>query len=148
MQDNKSQTVPALDYEFVCHYKGGEVMFQNYGTEEEKNFGHIDLDNLEVFELYNKKEKKSFELHFHNGMFVLNGQKTKFDLGFKGGKQLIPEEYRLIYFRRIRQDFAQSGGVTITVRHCFGWQTTINDENYQRLIIIEPDGSVTFSNKK
>ena len=139
------------EYQFVCHYSDGEKLHQNYGTKDEKHFGHIDLDRLEVFELTNGK--KSFKLNLKTGEFDLDGLKVKYDLGFRTDRttgnlvHILPERYELVYFRRIRQDFAPSG-VKISVRFCFGWRTKIDGKVYQRLVFIEPDGSLTFSNSK
>lgn len=134
-----------IEYEFVCHYTDGETMKQEYGTENEKNFGHIDQDRLGVFELTNGE--KSYRLDLKNGMFDLNGQIVSFDLGFLNGKHLEPDNRRLIYFRRLRELFGGRTGLD-SIRHAFGWQCTIDNENYQRIVFINEDGSLTFVNKK
>ena len=134
-----------IDYQFICHYKDGDKMYQNYGTEEEKHFGDIDLDRLEVFEITNGI--RSYKLNIDTGVFDLNGVICDFDLGYLDKEHLDPDSFRLIYFRRIQQQFGAKQGIK-SVRHAFGWQCTIDNENYQRIVFINSDGSLTFVNKK
>jgi hypothetical protein len=134
-----------LDYEFVCYYKDGSLVRQEYNTPNEKHFGHLDQDNIKVFELQNGNKKYSVNLE--NGEFNLDGLVCRFDLGFRNGKRLEPKEYRLIYYRRVNTEF-NPDGIVQKVRYLLGWQTEIEGKNYQRFIIIEPDGSLTFSTKR
>lgn len=132
-------------------------MFQEYGTPNERTFGHIDQEKLEVFELTNGKT--SYKLNIKTGEFDLNGLKVRFknrDIPDSKRSFYSPDEdwtqkpepdFRLIYFRRIRVDFEPTGQVN-RVRHVFGWQTTLEGQNYQRLVMIEFDGSLTIMNGK
>lgn len=135
---------PELEFEFICHYHDGSCLYQNYGTNQEKNFGDIDQQKLVIFELTNGED--SFSVNLKNGSFNLNGQQVNFDLGYLNGQRLQPSQLRLIYFRRIRENFG--GDFKITVQYGLGWQCTIDGENYQRIVLVNPDLSLTLLNKK
>lgn len=150
-------TIQEVEYQFICHYSDGSKLVQDYGTPHERTFKHIDQDKLEVFELTNGQ--KSFKLNLKTGDFDLNGLIIRFkDRDIPDAKRSFytPDEdwndkpepqLRLIYFRRIRVDFAPTGQVN-TVRHVIGWQTTVDGKNIQRLVMVERDGSLTMMNGK
>lgn len=131
-----------LEFEFVCHYNDGTELLQEYGTENEKNFGHIDQSKLETFELVSAL--RNIKLNIKTGEFDIDGFKCQFKL------RDIPQEdikRELVYFRRIRNDFTPEGPVT-TVRYGLGWRATIDGQSHIRLILIERDGSYTFMMNK
>lgn len=143
-----------LDYEFQCFYdKSSPVpdLVQEYGTDNEKNFGHIDLEKVKIFKLIG--DHKEFSVDLETGEMDLNGMSVSFDLGVKileDGTpiKLIPKKYELVYFRRVRNDFNGGGCVGTKILYCIGWQTFIDGENFQRLAFIDNGGKILMSNKK
>jgi len=128
-----------LDYEFVCHYKDGSKLLQSFGKLDEHNFGDIAQEKLEIFEL--KGKGKSYKVNVITGEFNLNGLKVYFD------DLPIDADYKLIYFRRIREVFEHTGQET-HIKFCLGLQCNDKGKNKQILIFIEEDGSLTISSKK
>ena len=150
MSDIDINKLDSLDLEFTCIYDDDSRLEQKYGTPEEKSFKDIDLDKLDVFAITGID--KAYSVDLKNGKFYANGQVISFDLGIETKddghtEKIIPEKYRLVYFRRIKKDSSPEG-ITTTLRYCIGWQTTVNNKNYQRLMFINPDKSITFTNKK
>lgn len=140
--DIKRPTKEEVDFEFVVFYKDGTTLRQEYDTPNEKNFGDIDQDRLEKFVLTDGK--REYSLDINTGKFNLNGMVIRFSFPGHDEEEL---DRRLVYFRRVRQDFGPDAR-PISVRSCFGYQVTIDGKNHQRLIFIEEDGSVTISTKK
>lgn len=132
----------SMEYEFIAHYSDGEKLYQNFNKENEHHFGHIDQDRLEIFELFSKRLKKSYSVHLKTGEFLLAGQNCY-------AKDLPRNaDYRLIYFRRVRESFKRSGTIT-TKKYCFGLQCDIEGRNYQVIFFIDGEtGEVTVHNKK
>lgn len=130
-----------LDYEFVCHYDDGSEMKQNFNRRNEKNFGDIDQNRLETFELVGKG--KRYGVNVRTGEFNLNGVKVFFE-DLENG-----EDYRLIYFRRVQahiSGFAEKDSEVLS--YCFGLQCNVDGRNRQKLIWIGRDGSLLIGNKK
>lgn len=142
-----------IDYEWICHYEDGTKLYQNHNSgEDEHNFGHIQQDKLGVFELTNGQN--SIKVDLQTGKFNINGQEIGFDLGFKlhedkqSAYHLDPEKYELIYFCRVRRDFAPEGMIE-TVKYFVGWKTNIDGVVYQRLALVDEDtGSIDFVNNR
>lgn len=145
-----------LELEWTAHYKDGTVLKQQYGQGDwddekesftkERHFGHIDQDKLKTFEL--SGPQGSYILDLETGEMLMDGRKMRFKhLDIPSTDERMQFERRLIFFRRIRQDVGPEG-VKITNRYLIGWQATLNNKNVQFIIIIEPDGSLTFMNKR
>lgn len=154
MSDLNIKPVEKLDYEFECLYPLGdkwEFISQKYGTDEEKNFGDIDLERLVIFKIVG--QGRFYGVNLRDGSFNLNGLTLQFDLGvkiFEDGhtERLVAEKFSLIYFRRIKTDFLSLGEQVTSIRYCIGWQTNIDGKNYQRLVFIDAEGKIIISNKK
>lgn len=129
-----------LDLEWKAVYENGEVLKQKYGTKNEKNFGHIDLDKVKEFWL-----GASVCVNMKEQYFIVNG--LKFYVEFPRNKSSEKVKGKLVYFRRIRNDFAPTGTV-ISIRYCLGLQANIDGVNYQQYLFINNDGSYTLSQKK
>jgi len=130
-------TPPDLDYEFICHYDNGEKLLQNANTKNEHHFGDIDKEKLERFELVGNG--KSYSVNMRTGEFDLNGVKVFFDDLPQDG------EYKLIYFRRVRQMINSDES---SVKYCFGLQCNYEGKNYQVLVWINEDDSLSIGDKK
>ncbi len=154
MNDLSIDRAKTIDYEFECLYPAGDgnwqVTHQDYGTPQEKHFSDIDLEKIEIFRLNGKG--RFYGVDLRNGEMNLNGTSLFFDLGVKAlpngeNSRLIPKKYTLIYFRRIRNDFTPDGVIKRMI-YCFGWQTDIDGESYQRIICVDEHGRLLVSNKK
>jgi len=120
-----------LKYEFICHYNNGLNLLQNDGTQDENNFSDIDQDKLEIFELRSKE--KSFSVNLKTGEFMFNGLSIYFEE--------LPNQadYRLVYFRRVRQTQMSNGLLKRKIKYCFGLQCVFEGKNYQVLVWIDEE---------
>lgn len=132
--------ISKLKYEFVVYYNNGEKLYQKYNTKDESHFGHIKQELLQKFVLTNSKNSYSVDLK--TGEFDLNGVKFRFN-DFNG-----LENYRLIYFRRIRQ-IINSPVEIHDLKYCFGIQATSGGKNRQFLVWIDEEtDKITVGGKK
>lgn len=129
---------PQVTYQFVVIYNNGEILRQNYGTPEEKAFNDINLPEVREFWLEDEHGNRNFGVIPSMGVLIVAGIpiSVKFPKDPRNPSQ--PVVYRLIYFRRIRQDFGASVGTF--VKHCIGLQATIADKNYQQILLVGEDG--------
>lgn len=117
-----------MTYQWRVIYKNNDSLYQDFESAGEKHFGNIEQDRLSIFEIYS--EDQSYSVNVETGEFSLDGSKIFFGNIPRG------EEYRLIYFRRIKQAL---NGVTedSSIRHCFGIQCTVDGVNQQALIWVD-----------
>ena len=128
----------SLDLEWKAVYENGEALKQEYGTKNEKNFGHIDLDKVKEFWL-----GKNVRINVKEQYFVING--LKFFVEFPRNKSGEKAKGKLVYFRRTRNDFTPNKGIITTVRYCLGLQANIDGVNHQQYVFINTDGTFTLS---
>lgn len=79
-----------------------------------------------------RDENNAFGVNLENGVFAVNG------VSFKLYDGEITSPLRLIYFRRHYHEFNQElQEMGHKIHYHFGWQTTINGENVQRVMEVE-----------
>jgi len=145
MDRNVEIQKPKLDLDWLAVYENGDSLKQNYGKKDEKNFGDIDLAKLNEFWLVDKEGNQDYGLLPNAQCIVVNGYRFNVDFPRnKKGKEVKP---RIVYFRRIRNDFRPEGQV-IVVRYVIGYQAKIDGINYQQYVFINPDSTFTLSQKK
>lgn len=122
--------------QWIAIYDDGSELSQYNEDGSENLFGDIDQDRLIRFKL--ESYNKCLSVDLIEGTFRIGTEDIRFD-GFDGA------DYRLIFFRRTRQDFGKSVKTTITPH--IGWQTNINGKNYQRIMAISEEGQILFKIK-
>ena len=86
------------------------------------------INELEVLTL--SWDKKYASVNFKNGHFNINGE----DISFKDISDR-KERYRPIYFKRVRQVISTgTSNPNENIKYHIGYQITINDKNYQRIL--------------
>lgn len=143
-----------LKYLFTAFFEDGHTIEQTpedvSTIEPEKRSAFFDVlayeqkSPLIEFALYNLEERKAISVDLKTGLFtsVLGDQRIEFNIA----DQLFEKEapFRLIYFRenRVEQLVGNNTGEIKNQRfyinrYFIGWQTTWNNENYQRTIAID-----------
>jgi len=139
---------PVLDLEWVAIHDDGIAMKQNYNLgrdQGEKDFGDIRLDELKEFWLEDKQGNRRFGIILETQTIHING--LNFKVEFPRSKDGKIVSGKLVYFRRIRQDFIPDMATRFLVRYCIGLQANIDGTNYQQFVFIGPEG-YTLSQKK
>jgi len=86
------------------------------------------LNDVEILTL--SWDKKYASVNFKNGHFNINGE----DISFKDISDR-KERYRPIYFKRVRQVISTgTSNPNENIKYHIGYQITINDKNYQRIL--------------
>ena len=120
-------------------YSNGDELSQYKDDGSENLFSDIDQTKLEAFYISTPDEYWCVDLT--DGTFMINEESFNFE-GFDG------VDFKLIYFRRVRQVIGMCDDThTTSVIHHLGWQTNIDGKNYQRVMAIAEDGSITFKIK-
>lgn len=87
---------------------------------------------------------KEYGVNLENGMFLKDGSWMEHPQAISG----TPDHYRLIYFKRIRKLISEVQThfeEICSVRNIYvGFQTTISGQNYKRMMVILPDGDVSW----
>lgn len=137
---------PEVLYDFTVIYKDGSILKQNYGTPEEHKFSDINLPEVKEFWLEDKDGNRNFGVIPENGILVIAGVPIEIKFPKNPNDSMFSPDYRLIYFRRIRQDFG--GTVGTFVKHCIGFQATVGDKNYQQLLFVGENGILELAQVK
>ncbi len=141
MQEGNSIPVlrPSIKFQWVATYSDNTELFQNYLSDDEHNFGHINQDRLISLSLVDENNDRPYSVNVVDGTLTINGQTFHI--------KLTPEnKTRLIYFRRIRT--AMHGSFKDVVIHAIGLQSTFEDKNYQFIALISESGTIEFVQKK
>ena len=125
---------------WLAVFKGLDDLPQYNLDGSENLFGDINQDKLIMFIL--ESTCKCYSVNLEDGTFRIGYETFRFD-GFDGA------DFKLIYFRRVRQTMKSFGTKPLkqTVTYHLGWQTNIDGKNYQRVMAIFEDGSVTLKIK-
>lgn len=117
---------------WYANYSDGSVLSQ-YENGEEHLFKEIDESRLSSFKIVHGSN--TVYVFLDDGRININGQ----FLHFKDSDS----EYRLVYFRRTRQNLG-TGGVTKgpSLVEYAGWQTTVDNKNRKFMIGLSDDGKV------
>jgi hypothetical protein len=135
-----------LELEWLAEYTDDSALRQNYQREDEHHFGHIDQDKLSVFWLIDSATgEKLFGVDVHEQTILVGD--VPFIVEFPRTKAGEPVKGKLVYFRRVRNDFAPEG-ITTTVRYAIGLQANIDGRNHQQYLFINMDGTFTLSQQK
>lgn len=141
------QRPPAIALQWVAIYTDNTELKQNYGKPDEHHFGHIDMAKLDYFALEDAAGRREYLVSPKRGQIGVKG--TPYSVKFPPTEDGTVPEYRLIYFRRIRNDIPMDGSApTITVKHCIGLQATIKGQNYQQLVFVGEDGTIELAQVK
>lgn len=137
---------PEVALEWVVTYKDQSELRQNYGKADEKTFGDINLPEVLEFWLEDSNGGRNFGVIPGTGTIIIAGVPIEVKFPKNPDDPNFIPDYRLIYFRRIRQDF---GGVVQTiVKHCIGLQATVGDKNYQQLLFVGENGILELAQVK
>lgn len=115
---------------WVAQYNDGTSLRQFNPDNSENLFKDINQDKLVEFCILNEEEVYSINLS--TGIFNLNGLKISFD------EVNSNDAFRLIYFKRVRQSIGGINSVSITYN--IGYQTTKNNKNVTRYLMISEEG--------
>ena len=120
---------------WLAIYKDGSTLNQFGKDGKEYLFKEINQVKLSRFQLIGNIGNYLVDLE--DGSFIINKQRISFN-GFKDSK------FKLIYFKRIKQNLG--GAIPIEITYNVGWQVAGNAEtpNYQRIMQIHPDNSISF----
>lgn len=139
---------PELELEWLVIYDDGTELKQNYDkgdAGDEHNFGHIDQDRLREFWLVDETGERHFGVNVRTQSIMIGD--VQFYVEFPRDKEGHEIDGKLVYFRRIKNDFAPEG-ITTTVRYCIGLQANIDGRNRQQYLFVNMDGSFTLSQQK
>jgi len=137
-----------VDFEWVAVYNDKTELKQNFGKgePEEHHFGHIDLNNLDLFQLEYIDGSRPFAVSVKGQYIEIFGKRFYIEFPRDSAGQIV--KGKLVYFRRVRNDFTPDRGIIITVKHRIGLQAKIDGINKQQFIFINSDGSFTLSQQK
>ena len=126
--------------QWIALYTDGSVLSQYKEDGTERLFSEIEHDRLYRFVL-DVVEGKTFCVDLQDGSFYIGSERFNWD-GFGFGAD---SKFRLIYFRRVRQVMGMGETKPSSqVMFHLGWQTTLNNQNHQRVMAIADDGSVSI----
>jgi len=125
---------PDVKIQWRVLYEDQTTLDQNYKKENEHHFGHIDQEKLVAFILINNDDMPILSVDVRNGEILVYNLHLKVSFP-KGEKE---SDFKLIYFRRIRQVFEHTGTV-IVVKHAVGLQKNIDGKNYQQIIMVDDE---------
>jgi hypothetical protein len=141
------------DFEYNLIAEKGEERKEFSGKECMVDFKNSGIEGLTKIGWENKD--RSIFANLIDGSFEINGKILVIDLGVSGKdkdgniKILSFDEMKLepIWFRRIREDYKPEGK-TVTVKYCIGYKTNIDGKVYQKILLIDEDGTTTLSDRK
>lgn len=97
-----------------------------------------DINQHKLVEFIASNGHSQAVVNLHNGTINVNG--TELEFGFEDCS------YRLIYFKRVRKEFSQTGGLLNGKKSYFvGWQTTIDNKNHKRMVELDEDRVIIHS---
>lgn len=135
-----------LELEWLAEYGPNDSIRQNYQKPDEKTFGDIDHDRLEWFWLVDVATgQKHFGISVKKQAIYIGD--VPFYVEFPRNKRGEVVTGKLVYFRRIRNDFAPEGTIT-TIRYAIGLQANIDGHNRQQYLFVNMDGSFSLSQEK
>jgi hypothetical protein len=126
-----------------ARFEGGRVLEQFDANEKERLFKEV-LDKQELLESFELLEnEKIYAVSLIYGTFYINGVKVNLITEEELGIPLRDAEYRIIYYRRMRQTLSESEiGKLRLFCYLLGWQTTVNGKNIKRILQIYPNGNI------
>lgn len=129
-----------MSYVWKANYKDG-LELRQFNGEKESLFSDIDQDKLESFEI--RDENNLVRVDLTKGIFHLNNNQIEIQ-DFSN----LDEEYRLVYFRRVKKVISTIGEELNTlVTSYIGYQVTIDGTNHIRLLACDGD-KITFVTRK
>ena len=128
--------VPELNWSWRAIYSDGIMNQFELGLEHQ--FKEINQDKLEAFMLL--RDGAVIGVNLISGKFYLGNQ----DLNIEPS---VPGPYKLIYFRRIKQEISQGRLGRKKVTHHLGWQIegSSDQANHQRILSVEDGSRKEFS---
>lgn len=137
---------PALTLEWLAEYGPDDCLKQDADLPTERHFGHIDQSRLEHFWLVDSETgEKHYGVDIKRQAIMIGD--VPFLVEFPRTKAGEVVTGKLVYFRRVRNDFAPEG-ITTTVRYCIGFQANVDGRNHQQYLFINMDGTFTLSQQK
>ncbi|HEX8196353.1 MAG TPA: hypothetical protein VF571_09210 [Pyrinomonadaceae bacterium] len=123
-----------MKYLFTAQFNDGEEYRQ---TTEDKS---LTTEGKSAFYDIKDRDIKTFKLEGDGHTYLVDLTDGHFEIDgvpFGAGKPVLADEpLRLIYFRR---NYIHHAGTEILghdIDYFMGWQTTVNDKNYQQIIQI------------
>lgn len=145
---------PALELEWLVEYKDGTTLLQNYEKPDEHHFGHIVLEEVSRFWLVGPEGEKHFGVDLERQAIMVGD--VPFLVEFPRDADGHVVKGKLVYFRRIRNDFTPDGTI-VTVRYAIGLQARLTSrssggvesvQNVQQYLFINNDGTFSLSQAK
>jgi hypothetical protein len=137
-----------IDLEFLVVYKDGTTLEQRYNVGKEfgeKHFGDIELDKVKEFHLVDRNGNKHYTVNVERQSIFIKG--LEFKVQFPRDKEGKEVKGKLVYYRRIRNDFNPEG-IKTNVTYLIGFQALIDGVNKQQYIYVNPDGTFTLSQQR
>jgi hypothetical protein len=134
-----------FDYYWIAKRKDGSSLFQFENSENsdclvENMFSEIDRnpEKFKSFSLISTNSENIFSVDLETGDFKLNGVNYKNNIDIQGN------QLRCVYWRRkvITLNLIDSSESVRIGCYFLGWQTTINNHNYKKILKIFADGTV------
>jgi len=120
----KLKNIIRIEKMWIAYYKDGIELHED-SKEGGVRFDEIDQNQLSRFEVYDKTHKICVDLN--TGVFNVDGADLIFDGQFS--------DFRLIYFKRVRQTLTLSNTVVKKEIILFvGWQTSCDGINIKRYV--------------
>ena len=127
-----------LKYLFSVKFSDGSLYVQNeqdISVHDKTRSCFYDVQR----ELDSGKQIELFTLSNESNFYLVNLETGEFEINnvpFFMHNDKIPGPFRLIYFRRHIHKFNIGAENEHSMTYNFGWQTTFNNENVQRVITI------------
>lgn len=133
-----------LKYLFECHFVDGTVYQQNpedTSTSIPGKSAFTDvlqrIDDVVVFGIFNNETTYAVDLR--DGHFEIN--QVPFEIALPDDLVLSEDvKFDLVYFRRVKHNQVLGQLMTeesTTIDYHFGWKTTVNDKEYQQVLIVK-----------
>lgn len=149
---NEIQIVTPVTLYWEAITRDGLVLKQYTPENQEINFREVlnlqEKNNLHYFFLLpvvrDYLDKINIGVDLTTGLFIING--IKMDVRPDIIKELVDPFYRIIFHRRRKEERGVVTGDLVRGKIAFyllGWQITLEDKNYQRILFFDPE-TLTF----
>jgi len=96
----------------------------------------LKLKHSDIHEISAEYKNKKFRVDLKSGDICVNDEKIDLELDKKLLNQCKKSGFRWINFRRHKVSYVMGGKAGEVVYHGIGWQSTAEDKNIQRFILI------------
>lgn len=101
--------------------------------------------NCETFCWINKETDHKVCVNLNTGIFTINDQIMHASRGdVENISNRNEKDYRLIYAKRHFFSYGNVMGSDTVGAYLIGWQITVEDKNYKRILYVYPNGEIIF----